>query len=76
MSRLQQLKAQWPLVGEGDYVVQAPLLTAKGKLNDYQLAIEATLAGLDLPEMSLAVQGQGSLTQIAFAFTAFEDSKW
>ncbi|NAW78958.1 translocation/assembly module TamB [Vibrio sp. V33_P6A3T137] len=63
--KVQQLKAQWPLVGEGDYVVQAPLLNAKGKLNDYQLDIEATLAGLDLPEMSLAVQGQGSLTQIA-----------
>ncbi|WP_217511254.1 translocation/assembly module TamB domain-containing protein [Vibrio metschnikovii] len=62
---VQQLKAQWPLVGEGNYVVQAPLLNAKGGINDYQLAIEATLSGLDLPEMNLAVQGQGSSTQIA-----------
>lgn len=62
---VQQLKAQWPLVGEGDYFVQAPLLNAQGILDDYQLAIDTTFSGLDIPEMTLSVQGQGSSTQIA-----------
>ena len=62
---VQQLQAQWPLVNEGDYFIDAPVIKAHGTLEAYQLALDSHLSGRELPDMVIALQGDGSLTQIA-----------
>lgn len=62
--QISQLDAQWPLNGEGEYFIVAPNIAAKGSLDHYQLELQSSVAGRDLPDLALALQGEGSLTQV------------
>ncbi|PAR28784.1 autotransporter assembly complex protein TamB [Vibrio metoecus] len=62
---LSNVKAQWPMQGEGDYRVQIPQLNAAGSLKSYQLALQAALQGKDLPDIALVLKGQGNVDEIA-----------
>lgn len=61
---LRKTKAQWPLVGQGDYFVKVDKLVTKGSLKGYSLNLDSELKGKDLPDLDLAVKGKGNLEQI------------
>ncbi|HAS6349169.1 translocation/assembly module TamB [Vibrio sp. IRLE0018] len=61
---LSELKTQWPFVGEADYHVDVASLTAKGELQDYQLALQSHLDGKAIPALDFALKGKGSLERI------------
>ncbi len=63
--QLSQVKAQWPMLGEGDYHVEVPELSIQGSLAKYQFALQGALQGKDLPNVSLALQGHGNLDEVA-----------
>ncbi|MGL5431197.1 MAG: autotransporter assembly complex protein TamB [Vibrio sp.] len=66
--QLSQVRAQWPMLGEADYQFQVPKLRANGSLASYQITLQnAALQGADLPDLSLTLNGQGNLDQIALS---------
>lgn len=62
--RVEQLDAQWPFNGKGEYFIVAPHIAAQGSLAHYQLELQSDFSGLDLPDLAVALQGEGSLTQV------------
>ncbi len=64
---IKQLNAQWPLIGESDYVVDASHLSVKGSLQGYQLDIDANLKGKNIPDVNLETQGEGNLSEVALS---------
>ncbi len=62
---IKNLHGQWPLVGKGDYFVDASHLYAKGSLEHYQLGLVGKLKGKDLPDTELETKGEGNLSEIA-----------
>ncbi|MGC9422108.1 autotransporter assembly complex protein TamB [Vibrio sp.] len=63
--RVEQLDAQWPLNGDGEYFITAPHIDAKGSLTAYRLELESTFSGRDLPDSAFVLQGEGSMSHIA-----------
>ncbi len=61
---LNNVEAQWPLLGESDYQVAVPSLTAKGSLEGYKVALETKASGKDIPAVDVALNGKGTLEQI------------
>ncbi len=51
---------QWPLDGEGVYTSAAGELSFRGQVDDYALALRASLAGKDLPQGGWSLDGRGS----------------
>ncbi|MBY8299803.1 translocation/assembly module TamB [Vibrio fluvialis] len=62
---IDTLKAQWPLVEKGEYFVEAPRIAAKGSLQGYQLELQSHLKGNAVPEVDVALQGEGNLQRIS-----------
>ncbi|MDE1237566.1 translocation/assembly module TamB domain-containing protein [Vibrio aestuarianus] len=62
---LDDVHAQWPLIGQGDYFISVPTLKTQGSLQGYNLTLQTQLKGKDLPDVSLDVAGKGTLEQIA-----------
>ena len=62
---LDDVQAQWPLIGQGDYFISVPTLKTQGSLQGYNLTLQTQLKGKDLPDVSLDVAGKGTLEQIA-----------
>ena len=61
---LDKTKAQWPLVGEGDYFVNVDNLSGKGSLKGYSLNLVTQLSGKELPDLDLTLEGKGNLEQV------------
>lgn len=61
---LDNVQAQWPLIGQGDYFISVPTLKTQGSLQGYNLALQTQLKGKDLPDISLDVAAKGTLEQI------------
>lgn len=61
---IEQLKAQWPLVDQGEYFVQAPHIGAQGSLNGYHMTLQTHLQGQAIPNVDVALQGEGNLQHI------------
>ncbi|MCF7481979.1 translocation/assembly module TamB [Vibrio sp. J1-1] len=61
---INNVEAQWPLLGESDYQVAVPSLTAKGSLDGYEVALETKASGKDIPAVDVALNGKGTLEQI------------
>nr|WP_321459083.1 translocation/assembly module TamB domain-containing protein [uncultured Vibrio sp.] len=61
---INNVTAQWPLLGESDYQVAVPSLTAKGSLEGYEVALETKASGKDIPAVDVALNGKGTLEQI------------
>ncbi|MPW36989.1 translocation/assembly module TamB domain-containing protein [Vibrio sp. B1Z05] len=61
---LTKTKVQWPLRGEADYKAQIARLQAKGSLTQYALDLQAAAQGKQIPDVNLAVDGEGNLEQI------------
>lgn len=61
---LDDVQAQWPLIGQGDYFVRVPSLKTQGSLDGYSVALNGQLQGKDLPDVTLDVAGKGTLQQI------------
>ncbi|CAM3866005.1 translocation/assembly module TamB domain-containing protein [Vibrio aquimaris] len=61
---LLDVQAQWPLLGEGDYLVSVDSLKSKGSLDRYDIALDARFSGKEVPESKLTMFGQGNLKQI------------
>ncbi|OAJ94651.1 autotransporter assembly complex protein TamB [Vibrio bivalvicida] len=55
---------QWPLKGKGDYFASIDKLQAHGSLNGYNLDLDTALKGVQLPDVSLSLQGKGDLSHI------------
>ncbi len=51
---------RWPLQGDARFEVPQAEVRLTGRLADYQLQINADLAGVELPSMGLTGQGRGS----------------
>ncbi|MCG3742980.1 translocation/assembly module TamB [Vibrio cincinnatiensis] len=62
--RIEQLDAQWPINGDGEYFIVAPHMAAKGSLEHYQLELQSEFSGQDIPDQAVTLQGEGSLTQL------------
>ncbi|KJY82019.1 hypothetical protein TW81_15135 [Vibrio galatheae] len=62
--QLTKADVQWPLIGEGDYSAAIERFTAQGSLEGYRLDLMADLKGKQLPDVALAVEGKGDLSQI------------
>jgi translocation and assembly module TamB len=61
---INNVEAQWPLLGESDYQVSVPTLVAKGSLDGYDVALETKASGKGIPAVDVALNGKGSLEQI------------
>ncbi|AUI85203.1 hypothetical protein BS333_01695 [Vibrio azureus] len=61
---LDNVKAQWPLVGKSDYQVSLPNVVAKGSLNGYTLSLQGEASGKDFPAVDVNVKGAGNLEHI------------
>ncbi|GAD78769.1 autotransporter assembly complex protein TamB [Vibrio ezurae] len=61
---LTNTKVQWPLRGEADYKAQLARLQAKGSLSQYVLDLQVAAQGKQIPNVNLAVTGNGNLEQI------------
>lgn len=55
---------QWPLAGKGDYFVQIEELTTQGSLNGYSLGLATAIKGKELPNLNIALKGNGDLEHI------------
>ncbi len=64
---IKALHAQWPLVGRGDYFVDAQHLFINGSLDRYQLGIIGQFKGQNLPDVGLETKGEGNLSEIALS---------
>ncbi len=62
--KVQNVEAQWPLLGESDYQLSVPSLTAKGSLDGYDVALETKASGKEIPAVDVALNGKGTLEQI------------
>ncbi|GAB2642430.1 autotransporter assembly complex protein TamB [Vibrio panuliri] len=63
---IDKLKAQWPLRGDADYQADVDKFTAQGSLKGYELSLQGSAQGKPIPDVSLALQGKGDLSQIQF----------
>ncbi len=61
---IQNVEAQWPLVGESDYQVAVPNLVAKGSLEGYDVQLETKASGKGIPAVDVTLKGKGTLEQI------------
>ena len=61
---IKNVQAQWPLIGQSDYQVSVPSLSAKGSLDGYIVALETQASGKDIPAVDVALNGKGTLEQI------------
>ncbi|HHX8463999.1 TPA: autotransporter assembly complex protein TamB [Vibrio diabolicus] len=61
---IKNVQAQWPLIGQSDYQVSVPSLSAKGSLDGYTVALETQASGKDIPAVDVALNGNGTLEQI------------
>jgi translocation and assembly module TamB len=61
---LSKAKAQWPLTGESDYRVDLDRLAASGTMNDYRVALKGFVEGQPIPDMTIDLDGKGSLEHI------------
>lgn len=62
---IRDLAAQWPLVGQGQYRVQAPRIEAHGSLQGYQFDVQSQLQGQGMPDTTLSLTGNGDLHQVS-----------
>ncbi len=63
----KQIHIQWPLIGQSDYVVDAPRLFANGSLEGYKLGLKGTLQGKDLPNVAIETEGEGNLSEVSLS---------
>ncbi len=56
---LNNVNAQWPLVGQSDYQVKHTELKLSGSLDGYQLALVSALSGKAIPALNVTLTGQG-----------------
>lgn len=61
---LRDVDASWPLSGESDYRVVLPEFSAQGSLQGFHLNLQGVLSGKTIPELDLALKGQGDMGQI------------
>ncbi|UPQ88271.1 autotransporter assembly complex protein TamB [Vibrio sinaloensis] len=61
---VNDVEAQWPLTGEGQYFINVNSLQSHGSLDGYQLKLDSAIQGQALPDIALSLQGQGNLAQI------------
>lgn len=64
---LNEGEAQWPLHGQGDYYMKIDQLAASGSLKQYQVALKTAIQGKELPNLDLAIKGEGDLEQIGLS---------
>lgn len=64
---IKDLHGQWPLVGKGDYFIDASHFYGKGSLEHYQLGLVGQLKGKDLPDVAIDTKGEGNLSEIALS---------
>lgn len=64
---IKDLHGQWPLVGKGDYFIDASHLYGKGSLEHYQLGLVGQLKGKDLPDVAIDTTGEGNLSEISLS---------
>lgn len=57
-------KAQWPLLGQGDYWVLVDKLNAQGSLDGYNIDFASSLSGQDIPDAQLNILGSGDQSQV------------
>ncbi|MDV7105640.1 translocation/assembly module TamB domain-containing protein [Vibrio sp. TH_r3] len=55
---------QWPLTGQADYVVDVEQIKVAGSLDGYHLNIATVVDGESIPELDLAIKGDGNLNEI------------
>ncbi|WP_117235810.1 translocation/assembly module TamB domain-containing protein [Vibrio maerlii] len=60
----KDFRAQWPLTGKSDYQTEIAILNANGNLDGYRVDLAAKAGGTQIPDIDLAVKGEGTLEQI------------
>ena len=56
---LQDVNAQWPLVGASEYQIKQTHANIQGDLNGYQLSLNSEVNGQTIPELKAKLSGQG-----------------
>lgn len=61
---LTNVDVSWPLVGDAEYDLDVPSLTAKGNLEGYEFNLDAAAKGLTIPDIALNLDAKGDLEKI------------
>ncbi|SJN57668.1 Translocation and assembly module TamB [Vibrio ruber DSM 16370] len=61
---VDNLAGQWPLSGDAQYQLDLGHVSVKGKLDQYQLALQGLVHGQEIPSTQIDISGQGTLTQL------------
>ncbi len=62
--QIDQGQLKWPLQGQTQYQVDLKQLSSQGSLQGYHLSLDTQLAGQEIPNVALRVNGEGDLKQI------------